>query len=143
MILAFPADSSPVVRLSDSRRYIPIALLVAGPALRYMSWSQTVFDTAEARRHDVPPLRIGRWVVPSERNVDLRDANHDGFQDIILLLDKRALVRAGELHVGRNRLIVTGATSLRNADIERSVPSGREHALFIPFRGEVVIDVVK
>jgi hypothetical protein len=142
-IVAFPGEPGKTVSLSGPDRYIPLGIVRARreDAIPLL-YPDVEFDPVKARADHVPPMRIGRWIFQSPGNdteisSDFIDVDGDGRFDLVLNVDKRALVRAGELHVGRNRLMVTGATQVRR-------PLRPEDVLtYIPFRGEVLIDVVK
>ena len=127
---AFPGQEEKVVRLGGGSRTFPIAIYGQHP-----HWLARD-DPAFAR---VPLIKIGRtpWIYDRAAGITIehRDANGDNRTDQVLHVDIRALMRNGDLRVGRNHLVITGA-------ITHGAYEGQE-VDFTPFRAVATVDVVR
>ena len=92
---------------------------------------------------DVTPLRFGRTPVatgrPGPSPFEYLDANRDGHMDVVVYLDKKTLIRNGDLRVGRNRLVMTGALRREPTRIPGTLV---QSPLYVPARGVVEFNVL-
>jgi hypothetical protein len=94
------------------------------------------------RMNGVPPLLFGRTVFDPEldgRRRVTKDVNGDGQPDNVFYLDKAMLRRNGDLHVGRNRIVVSGVIGQRIVRPDRPPAEGN---FYPPVRAVVEFDAI-
>lgn len=131
-------DTTNVTRLRDGRRDLAIAILAENVALQPSQIAITPPRDDDA----APPLRFGSTPFvtrPGTRSFEYLDANRDGHVDIVVYLDKETLVRNGDLRVGRNRLVMTGALWQPPTRVPGTLVA---RPLYVPARGVVEFDVL-
>ena len=131
-------DTTTVTRLRDGRRDLAIAILAEQVAL--VPGELALIPLSD---EDMPPLRFGRTPLTRRPGApspfEHLDANRDGHKDVVVYLDKQTLIRNGDLRVGRNRLVMTGA--LRRPPT-RAPGSLVATPLYVPVHGTVEFDVL-
>ena len=90
-------------------------------------------------RHPALRRLRGRHTRPGTRSFEYLDANRDGHVDSVVYLDKETLVRNGDLRVGRNRLVMTGALRQPPTRVPGTLVA---RPLSVPARGVVEFDVL-
>ena len=109
--LALPPASGGPISLSDDEPDLAMAVLTDTSRrlwAPHISGSRVLTKMA-----GFPPLLFGRTEFDQERDGRrrvTRDVNGDGLADVVFLLDKRELMRNGDLRVGRNHISVRGVT---------------------------------
>jgi hypothetical protein len=128
------------VRISGGGPDIAIAFFANKPKHLWPQHIGGAFVLTEME--GVPPLLFGRTAFDPEsdgRRRVTRDVNGDGQPDDVFYLDKERLRQNGDLHVGRNRLVVTGVIPGRITRPGRDSAS----AFWPPIRAVVQFDAIR